>query len=390
MNQVVPADRVTAIEQKINPQVSSAIAVGTGGITFQNAGEVMEYAKMMAVSGSAVPKHLRGQPGACLGIIDDAIRFQTSPYALARKSFFVNDNLAYEAQVIAGIINRFAPLKERPDVTFEGEGGERKCFVTFKFRDGAVRTYESPKFKDIYPKNSPLWKNDPDQQHAYYSLRAGARRFCPEIILGMFDVDEMRQTIDHQDDEQRPSLQDRLAAAKSGPQTGEGFDRQYVTDQTAGLVSGQEFEKQEPSESPSSDEVDVSPVDQGSGAADLQTAPTNSADEAEQSEAGEATGQVATEQPAPASDLTDVERNWLKTSGRMLWQATEVHGQDVLARQKKAVLELGIPEDVRQGARDRLTSIYNKCKLVCFDELAASDALPQIAMIAGCEPKDLA
>jgi hypothetical protein len=153
----------------------------------------MEFSKMMAASGSAVPKHLRGQPGACLGILDDAIRFQINPYALARQSYFVNDILAYQAAVFMAVINAHAPLKTRPDIRFDGEGQEMRATVTGIFRDGAERTYTSPRIADIQPKNSPLWKSDPGQQLSYYSLRAFARRWCPEVIMGIHDVDEIRE-----------------------------------------------------------------------------------------------------------------------------------------------------------------------------------------------------
>jgi hypothetical protein len=180
-------------ERKVDHDLADTIAIGKGGINFDNAGQVMEYAKLMAASQSAVPKHLRGQPGACLGILDDAIRFGINPYALARKSYFVNDTLAYEAAVFMAVVNAHAPLKTRPDIKWQGEGPERVCIVTGIFRDGAVREYRSPRFADIQPKNSPLWKHDPDQQQSYFSLRGFARRWCPEVILGIHDVDELRE-----------------------------------------------------------------------------------------------------------------------------------------------------------------------------------------------------
>jgi hypothetical protein len=179
-------------ERKIDHEIADTIAVGKGGIDFQNASQIMEFAKLMAASQSAVPKHLRGQPGACLGILDDAIRFRINPYALARHSYFVNDQLSYTAAVFAAIVNAHAPLKQRPEIRFEGEGQEMQAIVTGVFRDGAVREYKSPHIADIQPKNSPLWKSDPGQQLSYYSLRAFARRWCPEIILGVYDADELR------------------------------------------------------------------------------------------------------------------------------------------------------------------------------------------------------
>jgi len=312
MNQIVTQSdsRMLAIEEKINRDVSSAISVGVGGITFQNAGEVMEYAKMMAVSGSAVPKHLRGQPGACLGIIDDAIRFRTSPYALARKSYFVNDNLAYEAQVIAGVINAFAPLKQRPDIKWEGEGQDRVCIVIGEFKDGSIREVRSPKLRDIKPQNSPLWKSDPDQQQSYYTLRSFARRWCPEIILGIYDVEELRFA-EMRDVSPRPSLADRLAAARTEPQGDqqqpEGFALAHVTRETAALTgepaSGQTEDNSQSSDATTDDNGSDGPPspDQTVAADSSATSEVQNPDEAA-SEAGD----VETQEEPDVSSASDL------------------------------------------------------------------------------------
>lgn len=233
------ATREEQISARIDKNVTGAMTVTKGGgITFSNATEVMEYARMMSVSGSAVPKHLRGQPGACLGIIDDAMRYQMSPYALARQSFFVNDNLAYMAQAIAAIILRWAPLKERPDIKFTGEGQNLKCFVTFTFNTGEVRGYESPYIRDIKIQNSPLWKSDPPQQLGYYSIRACARRHCPDVLLGMYDYDEAASMVDvtpaPRESGIAQRLQDQTAAAPIKEPT--GFSAEHVDKETGEIT----------------------------------------------------------------------------------------------------------------------------------------------------------
>lgn len=243
------ANAIEKIEDRIDKDIATTMTVGGRGVSFQNAGEVMEYAKMMAVSGSAVPKHLRGQPGACLGILDDAIRFEMSPYALARKSYFVNDNLAYEAQVLAAIVLARAPLKKRPDVSYKGEGAERKCIVTYTFHDGDVKQYESPFFKNISPKNSPLWKTDPDQQQAYYSLRAGARRHFPDVLLGIYDYEEMR-AMTANDITPAPKHGDELLKRLEGRQIEpeDGFDAacETIDQETSSAKDRTDEEEQEP------------------------------------------------------------------------------------------------------------------------------------------------
>jgi hypothetical protein len=216
-------DTAVMEQRKVDRSIADTIQIGKGGINFQNAGEAMEFARLMSASGAMVPKHLRGQPGACLGVIGTAVRFDIDPFALAQKTYFVNDMIAFESAFFMAIINVHAPLKTRPDIRFEGEGPDRRCIVSGDFLKGGLREYKSPRFADIQPKNSPLWKNDPDQQMAYSSLRAFARRWCPEIIMGMYDIDEMREAamVDvSPKDEDKPaaprSLDDFAAAAEAG------------------------------------------------------------------------------------------------------------------------------------------------------------------------------
>lgn len=250
------------LENRIDREVSDAIAVGDTGITFNNAGQIMEYAKMMAVSGSAVPKHLRGNAGACLGIVDDAVRFQMSPYALARKSYFVNDNLGYEAQVLAAIVIARSPLKERPSIDFEGEALERICVVSAEFNDGAKREVRSPAFKDIKPKNSPLWTSDPDQQHSYYTLRAFARRHCPDVLLGMYDPEELAMMAARDVTPSRPAMAKRLQKSTEETQEPqEGFSHAQAHDEVNAAVRGdisetQDQQPDEPSNKAADDVVD--------------------------------------------------------------------------------------------------------------------------------------
>ena len=85
-----------------------------------------------------------------------------------------------------------APIKGRPSIEFKGEGQKRQCVVSAKLLDGDAVSYMSPPVGDIPIKNSPLWKNDPDQQLAYYAVRAFARRHFPDVILGVLEREEAR------------------------------------------------------------------------------------------------------------------------------------------------------------------------------------------------------
>jgi hypothetical protein len=193
MVDVTPTEK--KIAERVDPGVTGELAIAdrAGGLAFVSMDQVMEFAKLMAISSIAIPKHLRGNPGACLGICIQAIEWQMSPYSVANKSYSVNDRLSYEAQLIEAVSLRRAPIKGRPKIEFDGDAGNRTCRIWAELRDepGEIVEYISPPFDRINPKNSPLWKNDPDQQHFYYSVRAWCRRHFPDVLLGVYARDEI-------------------------------------------------------------------------------------------------------------------------------------------------------------------------------------------------------
>lgn len=181
------------IESRINPANTAALTVGAGGaMQFSNMTDIMEFAKLMSVSGVAVPKHLRENPGACLAVVIQASEWQMSPYAVANKSYSVNDRLGYEAQLVAAVILRRAPIKSRFRYEFEGDGDKRRCTVSVVTTDNETVTHTSPPFGLITPKNSPLWKSDPDQQQGYHTARSMCRRHFPDVLLGVYTMDELQ------------------------------------------------------------------------------------------------------------------------------------------------------------------------------------------------------
>jgi RecT family len=192
MTDIAPSEQ--RIAERINSSVTGELAVSNaaGGLEFVNMNQAMEFAKMMSISSVAVPKHLRSNPGACLAVVIQAIEWRLSPYAVANKSYSVNDRLAYESQLIQAVILQRAPIVGRFKVEYTGEGDNRVCKVWARLKDGEETVeYISPPFGKITPKNSPLWKSDPDQQHFYYSGRALCRRHFPDVLLGVYADDEI-------------------------------------------------------------------------------------------------------------------------------------------------------------------------------------------------------
>ena len=201
----------------------------------QNLGEVVKFADLMSRADIALPKHLRGNPGACMAVALQALDWQMNPFAVASKSYSVSGMIAYEAQLIAAVVNTRSGIKGRLRYEYEGEGASLICRVIGTL-DGTECVYETPPIGSITVKNSPLWKSDPKQQLGYFAARSWARRHCPEVILGVYDRDEAEQIKDVS-----PPAGTGLAARLQN--NGGGFNAQ--------AVEGQLGEAQEASAQPS-------------------------------------------------------------------------------------------------------------------------------------------
>lgn len=384
MNQLVPADQTSTRE--------IGVVAGAGGASIapQNLGEVVRFAEVMCRADIALPKHLRGNAGACMAVALQALEWRMSPFAVASKSYAVNGTIAYEAQLIMAVINTRSGIGGRLKFRFEGEGPDRVCIAYGKL-DGEELEVRSPKFKDITPKNSPLWKSDPDQQHCYYTARAWGRRHTPEVILGIYDREEVEQFRGSETARDvTPSLSDRLKLAKieqhDASQAREGFDAEFVTRETA-TVTSEPTNEQEPSSAVSTDDAGGADTADG-GAVDplSDSAPTDTAEADGAGETEAADGQSAS--PAPNS-LTADDRAWLIKAAKMLIPSAEPNGDpDVVRRQYGALIKNETPTGISEFAIAKAVSVSKHLVAVCRCEVELDRDL--IAGIAGCEAKDLA
>lgn len=212
-------------------EAASLIPVGGSGVQIQNFAQQVDMAKWIAKGGYAIPAHLRDNVGACLAVLDISQRWGFSPYQVARLCYVVNDQLAFMAQLVVAVINKFAPLEGRLRYDFEGEGDARVCIVRgIPKNETAPLEYRTPPLGKITPKNSPLWKSDSDQQLAYLGGTRFCRRHFPEILIGIYSPEELFDAAitphlgaDHAKDvtpDPGKSLHERLKASGAGT---EGF-----------------------------------------------------------------------------------------------------------------------------------------------------------------------
>lgn len=188
------------VAQKMNVANVGVREMG-GGVLFmpRSMQEVVDFSQLMAKAGPAIPPPFREKPGACMAVTMQALRWEFDPFSVIQKAYVTTDRggserIAYEAQLIAAVVNTRGPFEHRPKLAFEGEGESMRCTVTATIRgEREPRTIKTPKISGIGVKNSPLWKSDPEQQLSYYALRAFGRRICPEVILGVYSPDELSE-----------------------------------------------------------------------------------------------------------------------------------------------------------------------------------------------------
>jgi hypothetical protein len=196
-----------------------------------NLNAIVRVAEMMANSKQAVPKHLRGNPGGCMAVAMQAMRWNMDPFALATKTYTADSDgpVAYEGQAIIAALNNSPLLTTR--LYFDWGGPWEKIVGRFVWKESTKKTDENtgkpkkylakawddneeqglwctvtatlagerePRSLQLFlmqarVRNSPLWVEDPRQQLAYLAARRWGRLYAPDVIMGVYTPDELEE-----------------------------------------------------------------------------------------------------------------------------------------------------------------------------------------------------
>lgn len=159
----------------------------SNGLIPRNMQEAMQLAEMMA-RGKMMPDHLKN-PGDALMVVEQAMRWQMSPFAVAQATFNIKGKLLFAGTIVAAAIENSGAIHGLMDYQFSGEGQNRKITVSATRRgESAPRTIEVV-LKDAITANE-IWKKQPDQQLVYAGARVWARRWTPGVMLGVYTPEE--------------------------------------------------------------------------------------------------------------------------------------------------------------------------------------------------------
>ncbi|MGY3130075.1 hypothetical protein ACVWZM_000757 [Bradyrhizobium sp. USDA 4501] len=246
-------DRVTRrmlaegqIEKVVSPERTGLIPMNDvmGGLKFENAFQLAEAAKLMSTAGPILPPWLQGNVGGCWAVLLRSQETGISALALAQMMFVTEkkgvQRVGYDSVYFRTMVEKFAPLKERLAVRYEGEGDELVCIVYATFKGEHEPRQFPPKgtekeftLKKLHPghneygavKGSPLWDDKPALQMFYSMSRDWSRMYCADIVAGAYTRDELvnagyTEVVEVQRvTDTSPKLRERLR----GP-VGEGFE----------------------------------------------------------------------------------------------------------------------------------------------------------------------
>lgn len=162
------------------------------GLVPENMTEAMKLAEMMA-GAKLVPAALQKSPADCLMVIQQAIRWEMDPFAVAQECSVIQGKLMHSGKLVAAVVNARGDLTQRLTFDYRGTGDERTITVSGQLRgEPALRTVEVV-LKNAKTANS-MWQKQPDQQLMYHGTRVWARRHTPELMLGVYSPEEFDES----------------------------------------------------------------------------------------------------------------------------------------------------------------------------------------------------
>ena len=200
---------------------NAIVPTGSNALMPTNMESAFQLAEMMAKWKTA-PSHLHNSPGDCLMIVEQAMRWGMSPFAVAQCTSVIQGKLMFEGKLVAAALNASGILASRLEYNFTGEGAQRAVIVRGTLR-GETKPRDVTVFLQDAKTSNTLWAKQPDQQLVYAGTRVWARRHAPEVMLGVYAPEEFDraepfngQTIDAEP-EAAPEQPPQRAAAASTP-----------------------------------------------------------------------------------------------------------------------------------------------------------------------------
>ena len=132
------------------------------GLVPQSMAEAMKLADHMA-DAKLVPAALQKSAADCLLVIEQATRWQMSPFAVAQECSVIQGKIMYSGKLVAAVVNSRGNLQNRLSYSYDGDGESRVVTVS-----GRLQGEIEPRTVSVILRNArtanKVWTTQPDQQ----------------------------------------------------------------------------------------------------------------------------------------------------------------------------------------------------------------------------------
>jgi hypothetical protein len=179
--------------------------------------QAQRVAMTMAQS-SITPKHLKGSTlpetaANCFRVVNQALRWGMDPFGVMDETYVISGKLGFQGKLVAAVVNTRAGLKGRLNATYDGAGDARRVTISGTFQ-GETEPREIQWTVGQGKTANEQWKKNPDQKLFYSGVAIWARRWCPEVILGVSTLEDL-ETIEEQKAPGEVTVMTPLDVAKS-------------------------------------------------------------------------------------------------------------------------------------------------------------------------------
>lgn len=177
-------------ELALSTPAANPISAWLAGGTFD---QLTQLATKFAQS-QLVPQHFRGKPHDCFIAMQLAHRMQVDPFLVLQNLNVLHGKPSWSATFTIALMNERGPFAEKVRFKSEGTGRSLKVTAMAKLKEtGEVaEAFASMDMaeKEGWTKNTK-YQTMPEQMLTYRAGTFLARKYCPEILMGMQTVDEI-------------------------------------------------------------------------------------------------------------------------------------------------------------------------------------------------------
>jgi hypothetical protein len=190
--------------------VTERTAPAATGLVPRDLEQAIRLAQIMA-KGSLVPQHLQDKPADCLLVIEQAMRWNMSPFAVAQGTFVTKGKLGYLGTLMHAAVEQNAPVQGHLSYHFNGEGESLAVTVRGTLIGESEPREVTVRLCDARTDNV-WWEKTPAQMLCYHGARVWARRHTPGVIFGAYSREELVDAM-----EEAPREVPNLAAEPEAP-----------------------------------------------------------------------------------------------------------------------------------------------------------------------------